>query len=258
MSGAGRGPDVEHGVDTGPGADSAGLPWSGRTLSGTGFGEDTGEADPLLLAALADPQDEAALVAAVAGARLIVPIVAVPTEVDDSDDLRVEKSTDMAVITLTSPDGHRALPVFSSLEALQAWDPTARPSPVTSALAAQAAVQERCDVLLVDLGTDRQQVLRTSMLWALATNRPWVPAHLDPFVARALSRAVVEEPDVVDCAGEAGEPVGSGTLRVVLRLRPGLDAGAVTLLATRVGERIAADGETRARIDGLTFAIREA
>ena len=90
----------------------------------------------------------------------------------------------MAVVTLTSPEGQRALPVFSSIAALARWDATARPVPVTSARAAQAAVSERCDVMLLDLGGEHAQVLRPSMVWALAQERPWLPAHEDPFVAR--------------------------------------------------------------------------
>jgi hypothetical protein len=130
--------------------------------------------------------------------------------------------------------------------------------PVTSARAAQAAVSERCEVMLLDLGAEHAQVLRPSMVWALAQGRAWLPAHEDPFVTRALSRAVQEEPSVVACTGEAGEPAGAGVLRVVLTLRAGLAADAIQALATRIGERIATDGETRARIDALAFAIRQA
>jgi hypothetical protein len=216
-----------------------------------------GEADVDLVAALDDPQDETVLMHAVAQARLLVPIVAAPSGIDDSGELMVETSTDMAVVTLTSPDGQRALPVFSSLSALSAWDAAARPSPVTSSRAAQAAVSERCDVMLLDLGSGHECVLRPSMVWALAQHREWLPAHTDPFVAQALSRATAEEMDVIDCVGE-GDPAGAGILRVVLRLRPGLDSAQVQALATRVGEQIATDGEARARIDGLAFTIRHA
>jgi len=238
------------------------MPWTGRELRGTGFADDLGEADIDLIAALDDPQDETGLMDAVAQARLLVPIVAAPTEVDDSGELRAElfalnSATDMAVVTLTSPDGQRALPVFSSLAALSAWDAAARPSPVTSARAAQAAVSERCDVMLLDLGSGHEYVLRPSMVWALAQHRQWLPAHTDPFVAQALSRATAEEADVIDCVGE-GDPAGAGILRVVLRLRPGLDSAQVQALATRVGEQIATDGEARGRIDGLAFTIRQA
>ena len=237
--------------------DSGGLPWSGRELTSIGFDGDVGDADPNLLAALDNPQDESALMRAVADARLLVPIVAAPTEVDDSGELMVEKSTDMAVVTLTLPEGQRGLPVFSSLAALSAWGVTARPSPVASSRAAQAAVSERCDVMLLDLGSGHQRVLRPSMVWALAQQRAWLPAHTDPFVAQALSRASADEEDVIDCVGE-GNPAGAGILRVVLSLRAGLDEARVQALATRFGERIATDGEARARIDGLTFTIRQA
>jgi SseB protein N-terminal domain len=237
--------------------DSGGLPWSGRGLTSTGFDGDVGAADPNLLAALDDPQDETALMRAVADARLLVPIVATPTEVDDSGEQAAEKSTDMAMATLISPDGQRAFPVFSSLAALSAWDATARPSPVTSSRAAQAAVFERCEVMLVDLGSGHQRVLRPSMVWALAQQRDWLPAHTDPFVAQALSRATADEEDVIDSVAEA-DPAGAGILRVVLSLRGGLDAARVQALATRIGERIATDGEARARIDGLAFTIRQA
>jgi hypothetical protein len=267
-----------------PRRDAGGVPWSGRELTGSGFEGDLGVADPDLLAALDDPQDESALMRAVAGARLLVPIVAVPREVHDSGeaddpgdagDARevaagkltdramvpgerpAGKSTDMAVVTLTSSDGQRAFPVFSSLAALSAWDATARPSPVTSSRAAQGAVAERCDVMLLDCGSGQERVLRPSMVWALAQQREWLPAHTDPFVAQALVRATADEEDVVDCAGEV-DPAGAGILRVVLSLRPGLDAALVQALATRIGERIATDGEVRARIDGLSFTIRNA
>ena len=242
--------------------DSGGVPWSGRTLTSTGFDGDVGAADTNLLAALEHVQDETLLMRAVAHARLLVPIVAAPSEVDDSVELMVEQfalnsATDMAVVTLTAPDGQRALPVFSSLAALSAWDATARPSPVASSRAAQAAVSERCDVMLLDLGSGHERVLRPSMVWALAQQRDWIPAHTDPFVAQALSRATADEEDVIDCVGE-GDPAGAGILRVVLSLRAGLNADRVQALATRIGEQIATDGEARARIDGLAFTIRQA
>ena len=96
------------------------------------------------------------------------------------------------------------------------------------------------------------------MVWALAQQREWLPAHTDPFVAQTLSRATANEADVIECFGEEGDPAGAGILRVVLRLRPGLDQAQVQALATRVGEQIATDGEARARIDGLAFVIRPA
>lgn len=246
-------------------ADSAGTPWRGRALTSTGFDDDTGVADPQLLQAIrvrtATPSAEAdaQLVAVAARARWLVPVVAVLGEAGASDDgLVVEKSTEMAVVTLTAPDGRRALPVFTSTTALAAWDAAARPVPVDGARAAQAAVAEGCQVLVVDLGSEAPSEVRSSMVWALAQGVSWVPAHTDPFVSRSVDRAVADEGDVTECRLEEGVPSGSGVLRVVLRLRPRLDADTVQALATRVAERLATDGEFRARVDELSFALEPA
>lgn len=240
---------------TAVGGDSADVPWAGRTLPAGGFDGDTGEADPALLAVLADPPDDVALTRAVADARLLVPVVAAPTEVDTTGDLAVDTAVDMAVVTLVAPDGRRALPVFSGTGALAAWDPAARPVPVTPARAAQAAVAEGCEVVVVDVAGPATRVLRPSMVWALAQQRPWLPAHTDPFVVRAVEAAVRDEPGVTSSALEEGRPPGEGVLGVVLTLRPGLAPEEVRALATRVGERLATDGELRARVDGLAFRI---
>lgn len=242
------------GAGNGGAHDSAGVPFGGRELTGTGFEGDAGEADPRLLAALADPGDERRLVSAVAEARLLVPVVAEPVDVDSSGTLGVEKQTDMAAVTLVAPDGTRALPVFSSLASIAAWDPQARPVPVTAARAAQAAVSERCDVMVLDLAGPSTLSLRPSMVWALAQQRDWLPAHEDDVVRRAVEQAVREQPRVRAHRLAAGEP-GQGVLRVELELVPGLTSDQVHAVATLVGERLATDGEIRARIDGLAFAI---
>lgn len=225
-----------------------------RDLVFTGFEGDDGSAPPALTAAL-EQADPSILLVALREARLLVPIVAEPVETASEGGLTVDKQTDMAAVTLVAPDGERALPVFSSLEALAAWDPEARPVPVTSARAAQAAVSERCDVVVLDVAGPRTRVLRPSMVWALAQAREWLAAHLDPFVAAGVARAVADEEHVRSHGLEDAAPVGQGVLGVWLELTTGLDAAEVQAVATRVGERLAADGELRARIDGLAFRI---
>lgn len=241
------------------GHDTAGVPWTGRTLTGTGFDGDRGEADERLSALLAqDRPDPAAVVAAVAAARLITAIVAVPGEIDDSSGIPVDATSDMASVTLVAPDGQRAMPTFTSTAALAAWNAEARPVPVTAQRAAVAAVQEGCDIMLLDLPAPPGSpafTLRSSMVWALAMAQPWVPAHEDDHVARAVAHAVAEEAAVADHALAAGT---DGALLVDLALRPGLDQQQVHDLLTRVGERLATDGEARARIDALAFSVRTA
>lgn len=220
-------------------------------MHGSGFDGDLGDADARLTQALTDRDDETTWMAALTHARLLVPIVAVLAEGDEHGG---DKAADMAVVTITSTDGERALPVFTSTAAMAAWDPQARPSPVEAARAAQAAVAERCDVMVLDLAGD-SVVIRPSMVWALAQQREWLPAHADPFVRQAVSQAARDENQVVAAVCEPGR---HGELRVMLSLEPGLDQQAVGQIARRVGERIATDGEARARIDAITFAIHPA
>ncbi len=245
-------------------ADTGGTPWSGRTLSGTGFDQDDGAADPAVLRALEQRaegptvEQDSALLSRVRAARWIVPIVAVPAEHGEVDGPAAQTSTDMAVVTLGAPDGRRALPIFTSAAALSAWNPSARPVPVTASRAAQAAVAEACQVLVVDVAGPTPTELRPSMVWALSQDRDWLPSHLDPFVMQAISKALEQEDTVVGHAVEDGDPTAGGVLRVALRLVPGLAQSEVQSLATRIAERLATDGEFRARVDELTFALSPA
>lgn len=299
------------GHDPAGGHDTAGVAWAGRTLTGTGFEDDRGAADEALRDALADPDQEGQLVAAVSQARLLVPVVAVPGEAEERDGhptqgdggLGSQVDSAMAVVTLTAPDGTRALPAFTSLERLRSWDPACRPVPVTAQRAARAAVQEGCQVIVLDpsgpqrpatggaigsatraatggatgsateaatgsateaatgsatgAGAVTEQatdhVLRGSMVLALATGREWVPAHRDPQVAAAVAAAVGEEPRVLghDLTGSPG-----GGLGIVLTVAPGLGPTHLEALVARIGRRIAADGQVRARIDAVDFRVR--
>ena len=234
--------------------DSAGQGFAGRSLDPTGFEHDDGSADEALVIARSDPTDERGWMAAVSAARFLVPVLAVAGELDEVDGRVVEKSSDMAMVTLTAPDGQRALPVFTGTAALQEWDESARPIPATAARVAQAAVGERCDVIVVDVAGPDPFVLRPSMVWALAQGREWVPPHEDPFVAQALDGAVAGIDEVTGHGVAAGTEAGE--LVVELEIVPGLGQEQLQSVVQRVGERLAGDGELRARIDALTFRVR--
>jgi SseB protein N-terminal domain len=127
-----------------------------RLLAGAGSPDDTGEADPALAAALAayavGPAREPEVLAALAEARLLVPVVAALGEAETgADGLVRDKSADMAAVLMRGPDGRLALLAFTSLEAMQRWDPEARPVPVPARTAALAALQDGAEALLIDL-----------------------------------------------------------------------------------------------------------
>jgi hypothetical protein len=248
-----------------PAADSAGVPWAGRTLTGQPFTGDDGQAEPGLLAALTgwrDAADRAALTGVVrawAPTRVLVPIVAV---LGDGEDVRSaaelgqgDKSADMALITLTGRDGRRILPAFSSTAALATWNAAARPVPVEAARAAQAAVLEGCDLIAIDPAGPIDCLLPRPAVWAVAQGRDWLPPAEDPELLAAVARIAAAVPGVV---AHRCEPEGLAGLEVVLGLPAGLDAAAVQQVTGRVSQLLAADDLVAERAEALRLTVRAA
>ncbi len=255
----------------------------------SGFGADTGQAEPAVLEALraacaeAGDTAEIQLLGVLAGARFLLPVVAAPPAVaqawaaeghhhehdehehdEDEHDRHdetagVSEAAAMAAVRLVAPDGRQGLPVFTSLAALTDWDADARPLPMACSDVARMAIEEGCDVLIVDLGAPHAYVLRTSMVWALAEERPWLPASRDPLVIAAVEAGSRGIDGVAGAGvGVTGADDDPGTLVVDLVLEPGLDADRVQAAAAALGERLAADPMVRCRLDGVRFALRPA
>ncbi len=130
--------------------------FEGSRIPDPGFAGDDGSADPTLATALAaydaGSADRAQVLAALTRARLLVPVVALLGEVEHDDHgLAHEKTSDMAAVLITRPDGRRGLLAFTGTATMRAWDADARPVPVSAATAALAAVQQEADALVVDL-----------------------------------------------------------------------------------------------------------
>lgn len=241
-----------------PGADSHGVPWHGRTLTPQPFAGDAGEPDPRLVEVLVGYAAGRAglvdLASALAGSRLFVPVVAVADPADSGELLRTvgDSGADMAVLTLTGQDGSRALPVFTGVAALVTWDPGARPVPVEAERAAQAAVAEGCDVIVVDLGGRSAAVVPRSVVWALGQGRAWLPPAEDPEVLAALARAA----DAVEAVREVRpEPTGTGELHVVLGLARGLDRARLDATTEEVRSRLAVEPAVAERSDALRLVL---
>lgn len=239
-----------------PATDSAGVPWGGRSLPRGGFDGDDGSPDPAVtqaLSALASGHGEdVAVVAALADARVLVAVVAVLGEGIEAERGTADKAADMALVTLTGPDGRRALPVFTGLEALQQWNANARPVPVECRRAAMSAVAEGCDLLVVDPAGPVTFVVSRPALWAIGQGRPWQPAHRDPDVRAVLADLAA---GVDDIARLDVEPGREAELRIVLAVAPGLDADALHRLASEVQERLQVSDVVRERVDGVEVAL---
>jgi hypothetical protein len=137
----------------------------GRRLAEPGrFVDDDGEPDQ----GIRHAPDSAALVASLRAGRVLVPVVAVANAVEEVAGLSVEKSSDMAVVSMVAADGRRGLLAFTGVDSLQVWDRSARPVPVSGIDAARAAVDDGCEALVLDVAGPRTQVISEIDLLALA------------------------------------------------------------------------------------------
>jgi type III secretion system (T3SS) SseB-like protein len=148
---------------------------NGRTLAPSPYPADDGTANAdtrRLLVAAAEGGSTAYLraVAALCLDRLLVPVVATATQTGQTHGgLDSDKKAEMAVVLLQAPDGRRALLAFSGLDALQAWQSSARPVPVTLDRAAQTARAERAAAVLVDCAGPASLAVEGELLEQLAT-----------------------------------------------------------------------------------------
>ncbi|GFH36983.1 SseB family protein [Streptomyces pacificus] len=224
-----------------------------KNIPDPGYSDDDGTADPALAAALAawaqDRSAERPVLEALRGARLLVPVVAVLGEVEeDEKGLRREKTSDMAVPTLTA-GSRRALPAFTSTASLALWDPQARPVAVPLHQALQAAAHEKADTVVLDLAGPVPYELTGAALLALAEGRTSTDPLADPSVTGAVRAVVAAEPAVL--RAHLGPGAADGTLALVLDADAS-PAGA----AQRVAGALAADETLRARlVRGLDLAL---
>jgi hypothetical protein len=144
-----------------------------RAIPDPGFAGDDGSADEGLAGALArfavDREHYLEVFLALQHARLLVPVLAVPGEVEvDGAGRTREKSSDMATVLITGRDGRQALLGFTCLESLAAWRADARPVPVPAPLVARSALEGGAAALLVDVAGPITYVLEGDLLEGLA------------------------------------------------------------------------------------------
>jgi len=232
---------------------------------GLGDPTDRGDADPQVAAALsafaAGQGSEHAALAALATARLLVPVVAVLAEAAPADGTAPgpdgtapgrEKASEMALPTLLGSDGRRAVLAFTGLPSLTAWRPDARPVPVTARQVWQAGAQE-ADAVVIDIAGPVPFAVDGARLAALAEGRPAPLPHNDPDLQALAGAALAGEPLIAGFALLPGS--GGGDLTVQVRLARGYGPADPRPQAAiqRAVERIVAGGGGRVR-RGITVA----
>ena len=278
-------------------ADTAGVPWKGRNLSGSGV---DGSANPLHVFDEDDgtsPEEwtrvMAALTTGAAGeaevtdvlSRIRVFAAVVPTLAVDEDDVHDhadhsghehdvaahgDKAADVALVTMRAPDGRQALPVFTSVPALTAWNPIARPVAVWMPRACLSAVDEGCELVVVDAGAEHTYAVRRPAVWALAQQKPWTPAYRDQEIADEIAQVADLVPHLLNLGLAPGSGVathtGSGAvmsgggagpeLQIVAMPARDADAAGVRLMAATLKTLLADLPLLAERADSVEVTVR--
>jgi len=236
---------------------------AGRELPPTSaYAADDGAADPVLAAVLGrfarGASTLAEVVAALVGARVLVPVLAVQDDQGAGEGVGDRHAT-TGVVAVAAPDGRTALPVFTSVAALAAWHPRARPMPAEGPRAAAAAIQEGWDLLVLDPAGPVTVVVPRPAVRALAIGAVWLPAVVAGTVRADLRDAVVRAATgtrsvlAVDAVpGERAE------VAVLVSVRPGLTRTILDAVLAEVGARLAADPAVASAVDTLELRVQAA
>jgi hypothetical protein len=221
---------------------------------GQQFRHDHGDTDPRVTAALAAYQagqgSEQAALAALAAARLLVPVVAVLAggsavagEKAATEKTAGDKNSEMVLPTLIGNDGRPAVLAFTGVEALARWRRNARPVPAEAARVWRAAVTDGCAVV-IDVAGPVPLAVEGARLTALAAGQPVPPAHEDPDVRAEVEAAVAAEPLITGFGLAAGTAAADLAVRLYLPGEPGKPGEewqpAVNRVASRIAGRLAA------------------
>jgi hypothetical protein len=204
------------------------------------YREDRGSADPAVTSALAafaaGAGSEHEALSALAGSRLLVPVVAMSAH----GDAQAVSSTEIALPSIVGSDGRPALPAFTCLESLRRWRQDARPVPALAASVWQSAANESSAVV-IDIAGPVPLAVDGARLAALAAGAPVPRLHEDPDVQRVALEAVAEHAPGLRVA--LSPPVGGADLTVELAPGAGqaepVDADAAERVAGAIADRLA-------------------
>lgn len=251
-------------------ADSAGQPWEGRHFDANPHADDDGSADPRVIATLqrfrslelTDPARAAAqseVIDAVASSRLLMPLIAEAGETGvGPNGLVVDKTQELALVTVAGPDGQKVLPAFTSVDAMRAWRADARPVPVEARRAALAAVAEGIAWLVLDPQNSTEFVIRRPAIASIAKGEPWLPSHVDEDLIAIFDASVSVDPSVRSIRMVAGDPDARGTSEDVIlqvALVPGLTQDQVMKTLQALSTAWAGESMFAERIDSMKIAV---
>ena len=228
--------------------DSAGTPWAGRAFDVNNFAGDDGSAPPALIEAIGKFQKGEALaedvIDALRESRLLIPLLADLGESGDgAHGQKVDKSAELSIVTVATPDDQNGLPVFSSVAAMAKWNPKARPVPADARRVALAAAAEENTRIILDPESETEFAVRRPAIAAIAQGLTWVHPARNLKVFEELTNIVKQfdhflKLELQDC--DPTSRLHSAELLLAMTLSPGLEQQEVAELmqnfALKLGE----------------------
>ena len=251
-------------------ADSAGQSWAGRSFEPNPNAGDDGSAPPVLMAALAafvaTPSDSPervrahiAVIDAIRQSRFLIPLVAEAGDLGvTAAGLTVDKTQELAIVTVEGPGERRVLPVFSSVTAMALWRADARPVPADGVRVALAAAGDGAQWVVIDPGSPTEFVVRRPTIDAIAQTMDWVPSHSDPLVVEAFERTVATQSAVRRVTLRSGDSDSRGQgdeVTVELALAPELDQQDLIIIVNALADLWAQEQTISDRVDSLRVQL---
>lgn len=244
-------------------SDSAGVPWEGRELHENNFADDDGSADAALIDAITNFQrgeaTNEAVVAAFSKARLLIPLLADLGESEIGEHgHKIDKSAELSIVTVGTPDEQNGLPVFSSVEAMQLWNPTARPVPSDAIRVAIAAASEGNTRIILDAEGPTEFAIRRPAIAAIAQEEKWIHPARDSRVREEFARVLDGVAEFIGFDLEDCDPqsrLHSAELLLVLKLVDGLSGERVQELMQDLAKRLADSSVIAEHVDSLRVKL---
>ena len=244
--------------------DSAGTPWEGRSFDQNAFADDDGKAPSELIEAIkkfrTGKVGAEAVVDQIRVSRLLVPLLANLGESDiGAHGQKVDKSAELSIVTVKSPDDQDSLVVFSSVEAMSLWNKAARPVPTDAIRIALAAASQMSTRVVLDPGSDTEFVVRRPAIAKIAQSLPWLPPERNEAVLKVLRDSVAGEWLVLNIEASTADPqsrlLGS-ELQVLLQLEPKAEPALVRELIDRISSIWSESEEFASAVDSVAIKLR--
>ena len=244
-------------------SDSAGVTWEGRELEENRFAGGDGSAPKEFVTAISGFRSgdlgQADVVDALRVSRLLVPLLAqLGASEIGANGLKIDKSAELSIVTVKAPDDQDALVVFSSVAAMQRWNPSARPVPTDAIRVCLAAASQLSTRVVIDPGSETQFVIRRPAIARIAQSLDWQPAELNPAVHKVVAESVANEQAVSEFELRSSDPearLAGAELEVAIKLYRGSSPKEVRELLERVSKRWSESEEFAQAVDSVSIKL---